>query len=73
MILYSGCRETLDSPFNILQTHARKLSQVTRSIETQGLSALFDISRISFEGGIQAVGGGNVSLYQWTFRSCSWE
>ncbi|MEH7748245.1 hypothetical protein V7659_25010 [Neobacillus drentensis] len=49
----------------ILETVKRtagKLAQVNQYIQSNNITAVFDVSRISFEGGIQSVGGGHVTL-----------
>ncbi|UPK41169.1 hypothetical protein [Paenibacillus pabuli] len=46
----------------VLQRLAGKYDVVTGFIQAQGLPALFEVNRISFEGNIQSVGEGHVSL-----------
>ncbi|KAA6470262.1 hypothetical protein DX932_10575 [Bacillus cereus] len=54
--------ELLRSQFGLLQVFARKAAQVVAFITAQGIESLFNVSSISFEGNIQSVGAGQVSL-----------
>lgn len=53
---------TLRKELEILKVVAGKSVQIVTFIQSHGIASLFDVSRISFEGNIQAVGPGQVSL-----------
>ncbi|WP_249671152.1 hypothetical protein [Bacillus thuringiensis] len=52
----------LNSQLDLLQVFAGRAAQVVAFITAQGIGSLFNVSRISFEGIIQSVGAGQVSL-----------
>ncbi|KAB2425286.1 MULTISPECIES: hypothetical protein [Bacillus cereus group] len=53
---------TLRTELEILKVVAGKSVQIVTFIQSLGIASLFDVSRISFEGNIQSVGSGQVSL-----------
>ncbi|AND11083.1 hypothetical protein Bt4C1_28195 (plasmid) [Bacillus thuringiensis serovar alesti] len=54
--------EALGSQLKSLQAFAGRAAQVVAFITAQGLGSLFNVRKISFEGNIQSVGTGQVSL-----------
>ncbi|PEM50735.1 hypothetical protein [Bacillus wiedmannii] len=53
---------TLRTELEILKVVAGKSVQIVTFIQSNGIDSLFDVSKISFEGNIQSVGSGQVSL-----------